>query len=207
MSRLRPLIVPLVAEVRVVSIADIMKTMITLPPSPEQSQQTLSSWLKNMNKLDSLINRLQELASSAPPENRAQLLNKVAALRATFKKQQERFIEFLKLSEEYADNYLHNISTQIEQQSTVLDNLRQRLDAANKIQEEAVDLQTFNESGTVAAMKDLRAPTGKTVPCCLKRQNTEIFDFQDFQGHFLRMMRYSARWTPWWLRFDGFMRN
>ncbi|KAH9984108.1 hypothetical protein BJV77DRAFT_1162758 [Russula vinacea] len=132
--------------------------MITLPPSPEQSQQTLSSWLKNMNKLDSLINRLQELASSAPPENRAQLLNKVAALRATFKKQQERFIEFLKLSEEYADNYLHNISTQIEQQSTVLDNLRQRLDAANKIQEEAVDLQTFNESGTVAAMKDLRLP-------------------------------------------------
>ena len=160
-----------------------------------------------MNKLDSLINRLQELASSAPPEHRAQQLNKVAALRATFKKQQERFIEFLKLSEEYADKYLHDISSEIRQQSTVLDNLKERLEAANNLHGEVVDLQTYYEFGTVAAMKDLRAPTGKAVPCCLRRQNTEIFDFQDFQGHFLRMVHSSARRTPWWLRFDDFTRN
>jgi hypothetical protein len=125
-----------------------------------------------MNKLDSLIDRLHELASPAPAEHRSQLLRQVAALRATFKKQQERFIDFLQLSEEYANKYLLNISAEIQQQSTVLDNLKGRLDAANKLHGEAVDLQTFYESGTAAAMKDLRA-TGKAVPCCQQRQNTE----------------------------------
>ena len=148
-----------------------------------------------MNKLNSLINRLQELASSAPAEHRAQLLDKVAALQASFKKQQERFIEFLKLSEEYADKYLHSISSEIRQQSTALDNLKERLEAANKLHGKAVDLQAYYESGTVAAVKGFRAPTGKTVPCCLQRQNTESFDFQGFQGHFLKMMRYLTRWT------------
>jgi hypothetical protein len=159
-------------------------------------EQTLFSWLKNMGKLNSLIKRLQELAFSAPPEHRAQLSNKVATLRATFKRQQKRFIQFLKLSEEYADKYLQGISTRIQQQSTALDNLKEHSEAANKLHGDAVDLQTYYESGTVDAMKDLRAPTGKTVPCCLQRQNTETFDCQDFQGHFLRTMRYSARWTP-----------
>ena len=159
-------------------------------------ERTIFSWLKNMGKLNSLIKRLQELAFSAPPEQRSQLLNKVATLRATFKRQQKRFIQFLKLSEEYADKYLHGISTKIQQQSTALDNLKERSEAANKLHGDAVDLQMYYESGTVAAMKGLRAPTGKSVPCCLQRQNTEIFDFQDFQGHFLRTMRYSARWNP-----------
>ena len=122
-----------------------------------------------MAKLDRRIIRLQELASSAPAEHRAQLLNKVAALRSTLKKQLERFIEFLKLSEEYANKYLHDISTEIQRQSTTLDNLEERLEAAHKLHRESVELQTFYESRTVATMKDLRT-TGKAVPCCLQRQ-------------------------------------
>ena len=165
-------------------------------PALGARERTLISWLENMDKLNDLIKRLQKLALSAPPEHRAQLLNKVATLRATFKRQQKRFIQFLKLKEEYADKYIQGISTKIQQQSTALDNLKDRSEAANKLHGDAVDLQTYYESGTVAAMKDLRAPTGKTVPCRLQRQNTETFDFQDFQGHFLRTMRYSARRTP-----------
>ncbi|KAI0285443.1 hypothetical protein BGY98DRAFT_366161 [Russula aff. rugulosa BPL654] len=72
---------------------------LALAPPPDKLHPTLSSWLKNINKLDGLINRLQDLASSAPTDHRSQLLNKVATLRVTFKKQQERCIEFLQLSE------------------------------------------------------------------------------------------------------------
>jgi hypothetical protein len=139
---------------------------------PDNWRPTQSSWLKNVNKLDSLINCLQKLASSSPPEHRSQLLNKVVALRATFKRQRERFIEFLQLSEAYANEYIHNISAEIQQQSTVLDNLEGRLEAAKNLHGEAVDLHMFYESGTVAAMNDLRA-TGKAVPCYLQRRNTD----------------------------------
>ena len=137
-------------------------------PPPDKLHPTLASWLKNINKLDSLINRLQELASSAPTDHRSQLFNKVAALRATFKKQQERCIEFLQLSEDYANKYLLDIDTEIRQQSTFLDNLEERLEAAEKLHGDAVDLQRFYESGTVASMNNLRA-TGKAVPRCLQR--------------------------------------
>jgi hypothetical protein len=122
-----------------------------------------------MNKLDNLINRLQKLASSAPPEHRSQLSNKVVALHTTFKRQQERFIAFLQLSEEYADKYLQDISTEIQQQRTVLDNLEERLEAANKSHGDAVDLQMFYESRTVANMNDLRA-TGKATSRCPQKQ-------------------------------------
>ena len=96
-------------------------------------------------------------------------MNKVAALRTTFKRQQERFIEFLQLSEEYANKYLLDISAKIQQQSTILDNLEERLEAANKLQGDAVNLQMFYESGTASIMKDLRA-TGKAVPCVRRDQ-------------------------------------
>jgi hypothetical protein len=133
---------------------------------------TLSSWLKNMDKLDIFINRLQGLAFSASAEYRSQLFNKVPPLRATFKRQQERFIEFLQLSEEHANKYLHDISAEIQQQRTVLDHLEERLEAAEKLHGEAVDLQMFYESGTVATMKHLRV-TGKTVSRYLRRKYTE----------------------------------
>ncbi|KAF8486437.1 hypothetical protein DFH94DRAFT_184077 [Russula ochroleuca] len=124
---------------------------------PKKLHPTLSCWIKNMNKLSSLIDRLQELASSAPAEHRSRLSNHVVALCATSKKQQEHFMEFLRLSEEYANRYLLDISAEIQQQSTVLDNLEKRLETAKKLRGEAVDLQRFYESGTVASMQDLRA--------------------------------------------------
>jgi hypothetical protein len=127
---------------------------------------TLSSWLKNMEKLSNLIDTLEELASSASEEYRSQLSGQVATLRATFKKQQERCIEFLQLSEEYADKYLLDISYEIRQQSAFLDMLEKRLDMAKALRQQAIDLRRSYESGTVAAMKDVRT-TGKTSFSCL----------------------------------------
>ena len=140
---------------------------VALAPPPDKLHPTLSSWLKNINKLDSLINRLQELASSAPTDHRSQLLNKVAAMRAMFKKQQERCIEFLQLSEDYANKYLLDIDDEIRQQSTLLDNLEERLEAAKKLHGDAVDLQMLYESGPVASMNDFRV-TGKASPRCMQ---------------------------------------
>ena len=152
-------------------------------PPPNKLHPTLSSWLKNINKLDSLINRLQELAFSAPTDRRSQLFNKVVPLRATFKKQQERCIKFLQLSEDYANIYLLDIDAEIRQQSTLLDNLEELLEVANKLHGDAVDLQKLYESGTVASMNDLRAK-GKALPRCLQR----------LQGYLLRpsIFRYFA---------------
>jgi hypothetical protein len=110
-----------------------------------------------MNKLSSLIDRLQDLASAAPVHHRSQLLRQVASLRATSKKQQEHFVEFLQLSEEYANKYLLDISDDIDQQRSFLDKLEGRLEAAMKLRGEAVDIKMFYESGTVAAMKNLCA--------------------------------------------------
>jgi hypothetical protein len=129
---------------------------------PDKLHPTLSCWIKNMNKLSSLVGRLQELASSAPAEHRSLLLGHVVALRTTSKKQNEHFMVFLRLSEEYANRYLLEISDEIRQQSSFLERLEDRLEAAKKLREEASNLQKLYESGTVAAMKDLRA-TGKAA--------------------------------------------
>ncbi|KAF8486434.1 hypothetical protein DFH94DRAFT_184029 [Russula ochroleuca] len=124
---------------------------------PDKLHPTLSCWIKNMNKLSSLIDRLQELASSAPAERQTQLLRQVAELRVTSKKQQEHFMEFLQLSEEYANRYLLDISAEIQQQSSFLEKLEERLEAARKLRGEAVGLQMLYESGIIATMKNLRA--------------------------------------------------
>ncbi|KAH9961522.1 hypothetical protein BC827DRAFT_323669 [Russula dissimulans] len=116
---------------------------------------TLSSWLKNMNKLSDLIDHLQELASAAPSDHRPQLHRQVAKLRATFKKQQERCIEFLRLSEEYANRYLLDISAEIQQQSSFLEMLEKRLNMAKTLHSRAVQLRKSYESGTVDAMKNV----------------------------------------------------
>jgi len=155
---------------------------------------TLSSWLKNMNKLSGLIDRIEELASSAPEEYQTQLSRRVAKLRATFKKQQERCIEFLQLSEEYADKYLLHISAEIKQQSSFLDMLEKRLDMAKTLHRQAADLRKSYESGTVANMKDVRA-TGKTSPCCLQRKNAETSYFQHYCSRYQRTLTCLAKWT------------
>jgi hypothetical protein len=157
---------------RVLSITQLSSSLAPLPsriqPPPDKLHPTLTSWLKNISKSEGLINRLQDLASSAPTDHRSQLWNKLAALRATLKKQQERCIEFLQLSEDYANKYLFDIDAEIRQQSIFLDNLEERLESAKKLHGDAVDLQMLYESRTVAYMNDFRA-TGKAIPHCLQR--------------------------------------
>ena len=179
-----------------------------LPFSPPASAQdemhpTLSRWLQNMKKLSSLIDRLEELASSVPENKRYQLSRKVATLRATFKKQQERCIDFLQLSEEYADKYLLNISAEIRQQSSFLDMLEKRLDMAKTLRQQAVDLRRSYESGTVATMKDVRT-TGKTPrnPVDCKDEILRL-DSQHCRSHFPRISIYLVRWTSCLARFGN----
>jgi hypothetical protein len=140
----------------------LYKLPVISPPafSQDKKDPTLSSWLKNITKLSSLIDTLEELASSASEEYRSQLSGQVATLRATFRKQQERYIDFLQLSEEYANKYLLNISDEIQQQSSFLDMLEKRLEMAKTLRQQAVDLRKSYESGTVSAMKGVRT-TGK----------------------------------------------
>jgi hypothetical protein len=123
-----------------------------------------------MKKLSSLIDQLQELALAAPTEHQSQLLRQIKALRARSKKQQDQFVDFLHLSEEYANEYLLGIDVYIQQQSSFLAKLERRLEAAKKIRGEAAEL--LFESGTVATVKNLRA-TGKATSCRIQRQNTE----------------------------------
>ena len=75
-------------------------------------------------------------------------------------------MEFLTLSDEYANKYLLDISDEIQRQSSFLNKLEERLEAAKKLRKEAVDLQMFYESETVATMKKFRA-TGKAASCRL----------------------------------------
>ena len=72
------------------------------------------------------------------------------------------------MSEDYANKYLLDIDAEIQQQSTLLDNLEERLEAAKKLHGDAVDLRMLCESGTVASWNDIRA-TGKAVSRCLPR--------------------------------------
>ncbi len=127
-----------------------------------------------MKKFSNLIDRLRELASSAPTEHQSQLLRQVNALSATSNKQQEQFMDFLQLSEEYANEYLLDIDAYIQQQSSFLAKLERRWEAAKKLRGEAAELQMLYESGTVATMKNLRA-TGK-VPSPEAKHSEVIFN-------------------------------
>ena len=128
----------------------------------ERLHPTLSSWLKNMNKLSSLIDGLEELARAAPSDCRPQLYRQIATLRMTFKNQQERCIHFLRLTKDYADRYLLDLSAEIQQQSSFLDILERRLDRAKTLYRQATDLRKSYETGTVNVMKNARK-TGKAA--------------------------------------------
>jgi len=117
---------------------------------------TLSSWLKNIDKLSHLIDHLQELASATRLDHRRQLYKQVATLRTAFSRQQRRYFEFLRLTEEYANQYLLDVSAEIEQQSSVLDVLEKRVDRAKTLYCQAVDLRRSYKSGTMDAMKSVR---------------------------------------------------
>jgi len=108
-----------------------------------------------MNKLSGLIDRLEEIASSTPAENRSQLSRQVATLCATFN------------------------STKIRQPSSSLDMLEKRLDVAMMLPRQAVDLQKPHESGTAGTVQidAITGPgvceTGQTSSFYLQRQNAE----------------------------------
>ena len=89
-------------------------------------------------------------------------------LRGAFKKQQERCIKFLELSEDYANKYLLEVDAEIRQQSTLLDNLEERLEGARKLHRVAAHLQTSYETETVTPINDIRA-TGEAAIRCMQR--------------------------------------
>jgi hypothetical protein len=117
---------------------------------------TLSAWLKNMDKLSHLIDRLQELASATPLDLKRQLDRQVTSLRTAFNRQQRRYLEFLRLTEKYADQYLLDISTEIELQSSFLEKLEKRLDMSKTLYYQAVDLRKSYEAGTMNVLKNVR---------------------------------------------------
>ena len=132
-------------------------------PKPlERLHPTLSSWFKNMNKIPGLIDSLEELAPAAPLDCRPQPYKQIATLRTTFKNERERCIHFLRLTEEYADRYLLDISAEIQQQSSFLDILERRLDRAKTLYRQATDLRKSYETGTVNVMKNARK-TGRAA--------------------------------------------
>ena len=169
-------------------------TISHIQTPPHTLHPTLSSWLKNLNKLSSLLDRLEELASFAPAEYRTRLSRQVATLRTRFKKQKERCIGFLKLSEEYADKYLLDISAEIRQQSSFLDMLEKRLDMVKALHRQVVDLRKLYESGIVANTKDFRS-TGKASPRCPQRKNAETYGFQHYFSRFQRISTSLVKWT------------
>ncbi|KAI0287092.1 hypothetical protein BC826DRAFT_1108726 [Russula brevipes] len=136
---------------------------------------TFSSWLRNINVLSALINRLSDLADTAPQETRPQLHRQVAVLRAGFKKQQERCITFLQLTGEYADRFLSDISEEIQQQSSFLEALERRLDMAKSLRKQAVDLRKSYEVGTLDCIKEVR----HTVLSQPLPQETDLFSEMD----------------------------
>lgn len=126
-------------------------------PAPAPTlHPTFLSWLKNINALAALIDRVSELAVSAPQENRTQLNRQVATLRAGFKKQQERCVAYLQLTGAYAERFLSDISEEIQQQSSFLDALEKRLDMAKTLREEVVQLRKSYEVGTLDCIKKIR---------------------------------------------------
>jgi hypothetical protein len=142
------------------------------PPDELQLIIPLSRWNKDKNKLDSLIDDLQGLVSSASEEHQSQLSKQVTGLHAISKKQNEHLIELLQLSEECANRRLLYIYAELEQRNFFLDILKERLEGAEDLRGQAANLKTLYESKIVAIIRNLRAK-GKTVFCCLQKKNIE----------------------------------
>jgi len=135
----------------------------------ERLHPSLSSWLKKLNKLSSLIDNLEELARAAPSDCRPQSYKQIDTLRMTLKSQRERCIHFLRLTEEYADRYLLDISAEIQQQSSYLDILERRLGRAKTLYRQVIDLRKSYEAETANVMKNVRK-TGKAAFFSLRRE-------------------------------------
>ncbi|KAI0055530.1 hypothetical protein BV25DRAFT_167734 [Artomyces pyxidatus] len=109
-----------------------------------------------MRRLSALVDQVHELARSAPVQHRKPILSRVAELRAAYKKQQERCIDFLQLTQEYADRYLADISDEVRSQGAVLRALEQRLRMAKDLRAEVINLQNAFEKWTCGQLKSVR---------------------------------------------------
>ncbi|KAI0058153.1 hypothetical protein BV25DRAFT_1294601 [Artomyces pyxidatus] len=136
---------------------------------------TLSVWLRNMARLWDMIEHLRQLALSTPTEHRRPLLQQVTALRASVMKQQQHYISFTHLTEEYADRYLHDISDEIQSQSAFLQTLERRLQQAKSLRGEVVDLIKSFEKETCGNLKSVRA-AARAVPL---PDDTPVFEALD----------------------------
>ena len=167
-------------------MSDPYANTVTLHP-------TFLSWLKNMNALTSLINRLSEHAVTAPRDYRPQLNRQVAALRADFRNQQERCVSFLQLSKEYADRFLSDISEEIQQQRTFLEAMKKRIKMAKTLREKVVHLRKSYKVGTLDCIKKVRR-TGVCIFALCPVVDTSNTYLQSYPNHSRKMSTYSGRW-------------
>ncbi|KAI0261147.1 hypothetical protein BC834DRAFT_972927 [Gloeopeniophorella convolvens] len=118
-----------------------------------------------MVRLSGLIDRLRGLASSAPPDRRHEVERQVHTLRNSFKKQQGRYIEFLQLTTDYANQYLLDISSTVMGQEEFLDTLEKRLDMAKERHTHARELLKSFESEIAGPVEDiLRTVSPEPLP-------------------------------------------
>ncbi|KAI0050097.1 hypothetical protein FA95DRAFT_684484 [Auriscalpium vulgare] len=92
-----------------------------------------------MTRLAKAVDRVEELTNSAAEDQCPPL---VPELRATLRKHEDRYREFVQLSKEYADRYLQDLSDEIRSQSAWLDLLERRLDLAKTRRRDTLDLKT-----------------------------------------------------------------
>jgi hypothetical protein len=124
---------------------------------------TWSSWAENMRKLSALIDDAEAIAASRAwySHVKSEMDLQVSELREKLEKQRERFTALLRVTKEYADIVLSDVSEEIQQQSSLIDSLERRLDMAKTLREEAVQLRKSYEAGTLDPIKKFRR-TGVT---------------------------------------------
>lgn len=131
--------------------------------TPTAMHPALSSWLKNMDELSRRIHRLQKIASATPEDLKRKLNGQVDSLHTAFLRQRQRYFEFLRLTEEYAHRYFLDISTEIDMQSSLLEELKKRLVREKELRDQAHNLRRSYESGTKNITESVRK-TGEGNP-------------------------------------------
>ena len=116
-----------------------------------------------MRKLSALIDDAEAIAASRAwySHVKSEMDLQVSELREKLEKQRERFTALLRVTKEYADIVLSDVSEEIQQQSSLIDSLERRLDMAKTLREEAVQLRKSYEAGTLDPIKKFRR-TGVT---------------------------------------------
>jgi hypothetical protein len=119
-----------------------------------------SSWAENMSKLSALIDDAEALIASESARCylhiKIEMDRQVSELRENLEKQRERFTALLRLTKDYADLVLLDVSEEIQQQSSLLDSLERRLDMAKTLREEVVQLRKSYDVGTLDPIRKLR---------------------------------------------------